>query len=173
MKSFLTGKEPRERLRELILEEHVECGCQCPPQVWVHLHHHVHQHYLYQSVNSIVPIFIFIIIATVPTNTIPYRRTKTHIWDKVLMGIWVHPITITITIITIITITTTITITITIIINIYDQVIDKKLAMDTRVTILGHIQRGEAPSITIFVIIHSHSLFVVIIISSNKVEHLQ
>ena len=25
------------------------------------------------------------------TNTIPYRRTKTHIWDKVLMGIWVHP----------------------------------------------------------------------------------
>ena len=24
-------------------------------------------------------------------NTIPYRRTKTHIWDKVLMGIWVHP----------------------------------------------------------------------------------
>jgi len=33
VKSFLTGKEPRERLRELILEEHVECGCQCPPQV--------------------------------------------------------------------------------------------------------------------------------------------
>ena len=26
------------------------------------------------------------------TNTIPYRRTKNHIWDKVLMGIWVHPI---------------------------------------------------------------------------------
>jgi len=25
------------------------------------------------------------------TYTIPYRRTKTHIWDKVLMGIWVHP----------------------------------------------------------------------------------
>ena len=24
--------------------------------------------------------------------TISYRRTKTHIWDKVLMGIWVHPI---------------------------------------------------------------------------------
>ena len=28
---------------------------------------------------------------TMMTNTIPYRRTKTHIWDKVLMGIWVHP----------------------------------------------------------------------------------
>ena len=33
MKSYLTGKEPRERLRELVLEEHVECGCQCTPQV--------------------------------------------------------------------------------------------------------------------------------------------
>ena len=29
---------------------------------------------------------------TMMTNTIPYRRTKTHIWDKVLMGIWVHPL---------------------------------------------------------------------------------
>ena len=29
---------------------------------------------------------------TMMTNTIPYRRTKTHVWDKVLMGIWVHPI---------------------------------------------------------------------------------
>ena len=29
------------------------------------------------------------------TNTIPYRRTKTHIWDKVLMGIWVHPLRMT------------------------------------------------------------------------------
>ena len=29
---------------------------------------------------------------TMMTNTIPYRRTKTHIWDKVLMGIWVHPV---------------------------------------------------------------------------------
>ena len=28
---------------------------------------------------------------TMMANTIPYRRTKTHIWDKVLMGIWVHP----------------------------------------------------------------------------------
>ena len=26
------------------------------------------------------------------TNTIPYRRKKNHIWDKVLMGIWVHPL---------------------------------------------------------------------------------
>ena len=33
VKSYLTGKEPRERLRELVLEEHVECGCQCDPQV--------------------------------------------------------------------------------------------------------------------------------------------
>ena len=33
VKSYLTGKEPRERLRELVLEEHVECGCQCTPQV--------------------------------------------------------------------------------------------------------------------------------------------
>ena len=31
---------------------------------------------------------------TMMTYTIPYRRTKTHIWDKVLMGIWVHPIII-------------------------------------------------------------------------------
>ena len=29
------------------------------------------------------------------TNIIPYRRTKTHIWDKVIMGIWVHPTIIT------------------------------------------------------------------------------
>ena len=28
---------------------------------------------------------------TMMTNIIPYRRTKTHIWEKVLMGIWVHP----------------------------------------------------------------------------------
>merc|ERR1719228_1654602 len=33
VKSFLTGKEPRERLRELVLEEHKECGCQCTAQV--------------------------------------------------------------------------------------------------------------------------------------------
>ena len=31
---------------------------------------------------------------TMMTYTIPYRGTKTHIWDKVLMGIWVHPIII-------------------------------------------------------------------------------
>ena len=31
---------------------------------------------------------------TMMTNTIPYRRTKTHIWDKVLMGFLVHPIMI-------------------------------------------------------------------------------
>ena len=31
---------------------------------------------------------------TMMTNIIPYRRTKTHIWDKVLMGIWVHPVLI-------------------------------------------------------------------------------
>ena len=29
---------------------------------------------------------------TMMTYTIPYRRTKNHIWDKVLMGIWVHPV---------------------------------------------------------------------------------
>ena len=29
---------------------------------------------------------------TMMTNTIPYRRTKTHIWDKVLMGFLVHPL---------------------------------------------------------------------------------
>ena len=38
------------------------------------------------------------------TNTIPYRRTKTHIWDKVLMGFWVHPIIIIFIIIIILTI---------------------------------------------------------------------
>ena len=43
------------------------------------------------------------------TNTIPYRRTKTHVWDKVLMGFLVHPAVtttaITINIITIIALT--------------------------------------------------------------------
>ena len=45
---------------------------------------------------------------TMMTNTTPYRRTKIHIWDKVLMGIWVHPniITTTIIIIAVIVITT-------------------------------------------------------------------
>ena len=37
---------------------------------------------------------------TMMTNTIPYRRTKTHILDKVLMGIWVHPVNRTTTMMT-------------------------------------------------------------------------
>ena len=37
-------------------------------------------------------IMMMMMMMTMMTNTIPYRRTKTHIWDKVLMGIWVHPI---------------------------------------------------------------------------------
>ena len=40
-------------------------------------------------------IMMMTMMMTTMTNTIPYRRTKTHIWDKVLMGIWVHPIIIT------------------------------------------------------------------------------
>ena len=47
-------------------------------------------------------IVMMIMMMTMMTNTIPYRRTKTHIWDKVLMGIWVHPITAIIVIINII-----------------------------------------------------------------------
>ena len=35
---------------------------------------------------------MMMMMMTMMTNTFPYRRTKTHIWDKVLMGIWVHPI---------------------------------------------------------------------------------
>ena len=34
---------------------------------------------------------MMMMMMTMMTNTIPYRRTKTHIWDKVPMGIWVHP----------------------------------------------------------------------------------
>ena len=34
---------------------------------------------------------MMMMMMTMMTYTIPYRRTKTHIWDKVLMGIWVHP----------------------------------------------------------------------------------
>ena len=34
---------------------------------------------------------MMMMMMTMMTNTIPYRRTKTHIWDKVLMGFWVHP----------------------------------------------------------------------------------
>ena len=37
-------------------------------------------------------IMMMMMMMTMMTNTIPYRRTKTHIWDKVLMGIWVHPV---------------------------------------------------------------------------------
>ena len=40
-------------------------------------------------------IMMMMMMMTMMTNTIPYRRTKTHIWDKVLMGIWVHPVTMT------------------------------------------------------------------------------
>ena len=47
-------------------------------------------------------IMMMMMMMTMMTNTIPYRRTKTHIWDKVLMGIWVHPVIITIVIITVI-----------------------------------------------------------------------
>ena len=34
---------------------------------------------------------VMMMAMTMMTNIIPYRRTKTHIWEKVLMGIWVHP----------------------------------------------------------------------------------
>ena len=37
-------------------------------------------------------IMMMMMMMTMMTNTIPYRRTKIHIWDKVLMGIWVHPV---------------------------------------------------------------------------------
>ena len=37
-------------------------------------------------------IMMMMMMMTMMTYTIPYRRTKTHIWDKVLMGIWVHPL---------------------------------------------------------------------------------
>ena len=46
---------------------------------------------------------MMMMMMTMMTNTIPYRRKKKHIWDKVLMGIWVHPVIITFDIITIIT----------------------------------------------------------------------
>merc|ERR1711952_81702 len=41
-----------------------------------------------------VLILLLLMIMMMMTNTIPYRRKKTQIWDKVLMGIWVHPIII-------------------------------------------------------------------------------
>ena len=37
-------------------------------------------------------IMMMMMMMTMMTNTIPYRRTKTHIWDKVLMGFLVHPL---------------------------------------------------------------------------------
>ena len=43
---------------------------------------------------------MMMMMMTMMTNTIPYRRTKNHKWDKVLMGIWVHPIKSTIRMIT-------------------------------------------------------------------------
>ena len=59
-------------------------------------------------------IMMMMMMMAMMTNTIPYRRKKNHIWDKVLMGIWVHPIIIITTItskhtIIMITITTVIT----------------------------------------------------------------
>ena len=46
---------------------------------------------------------MMMMMMTMMTNTIPYRRTKTHIWAKVLMGILVHPMTMTTMIMTKIT----------------------------------------------------------------------
>ena len=33
IRSFLTGKEPVDKMKELILDEHEECGCQCSPEL--------------------------------------------------------------------------------------------------------------------------------------------
>ena len=33
MRSALTGKEPVDRVKELILDEHVEYGCECSPEL--------------------------------------------------------------------------------------------------------------------------------------------
>ena len=33
MRSFLTGGEPKEHLKELILDDHMECGCECKPEL--------------------------------------------------------------------------------------------------------------------------------------------
>lgn len=33
VRSFLTGGKHRERLKELILDDHMECGCECDPQL--------------------------------------------------------------------------------------------------------------------------------------------
>ena len=37
-------------------------------------------------------IMMMMMMMTMMMNTIPYRRTKNHIWDFALMGFWVHPI---------------------------------------------------------------------------------
>ena len=29
VKSFLPGEKPRQKLKEMVLEEHLECGCEC------------------------------------------------------------------------------------------------------------------------------------------------
>ena len=33
MRSVLTGKKPVDRVKELILDEHEECGCDCSPEM--------------------------------------------------------------------------------------------------------------------------------------------
>ena len=33
VRSFLTGGTPKEQLKELILDDHVECGCECIPEL--------------------------------------------------------------------------------------------------------------------------------------------
>ena len=33
MRSVLTGKEPVDRVKELVLDEHEECGCECSPEL--------------------------------------------------------------------------------------------------------------------------------------------
>ena len=34
IRSFLTGKDPVDKMKELILDEHEECGCQCSPELF-------------------------------------------------------------------------------------------------------------------------------------------
>ena len=33
VRSFLAGAEPEEKLKEVVLEEHLECGCECSKEV--------------------------------------------------------------------------------------------------------------------------------------------
>jgi len=35
VRSFLTGGTPKDQLKELILDDHVECGCECSPELMV------------------------------------------------------------------------------------------------------------------------------------------